>query len=91
MPKTRAKQGIDDKWGGRSNVSNIIVKQDIAGSLGYCVNGPITIGKPYFEGGMTTYAKKWKTAEIHKRKSAGVFHAEKKHQDCGAPPLQGEC
>ena len=26
MSKTRAKQGIDDKWGDHSNVSNTIVK-----------------------------------------------------------------
>ena len=50
----------------------------------------MTIGKSYFEGGMTNYAPKWKTAEIYKRKSAGWLQAEKKRNDCGAPPTQGE-
>ena len=67
-----------------------IVKQVIEGSLGYCANGPMTIGKSDFEGGMTIYAQKWKTAEIYKRKSAGGLHAEMKHQGCGAPPPQGK-
>ena len=40
---------------------------------------------------MTTYAQKWKRAEIYKRKSAGGLQAEKKKNDCGAPPPQGEC
>ena len=40
---------------------------------------------------MTTYAQKWKTSEIFKRKSEGGLHAEKKNQDCDAPPHQGEC
>ena len=35
--------------------------------------------------------KKRKTAEIYKRKSAGGLHAKNNHQDCGAPPPQGEC
>ena len=35
--------------------------------------------------------KKWKTAEVYKRKSAGGLHTEKNHHDCGAPPTQGEC
>ena len=67
-----------------------IVKQDTEGSLGHCVNGPMTIGKSDFEIGMNNYAQKWKTAETYKSKSAGGFHVEKKHHDCGAPPPQGE-
>ena len=90
MSKTRSKQGVEEKWGDRCNVSKTIVKQGFSGSLGYCANGPMTIGDSDFAGGMTTYAQKWKTAGIHKRKSAGGLHAEKKHQDCGAPPPQGE-
>ena len=39
-------------------MSNTIVKQGIEGSLGYCANGPMNIGKSDFDGGMTTYAKK---------------------------------
>ena len=39
---------------------------------------------------MTTYAQKCKTAEIRKRKSAGGLKSEKKNQDCGTPPPQGE-
>ena len=67
-------------------MSKNIVKQGIEGSLGYFANGPMAIGKSDFEGGMTTYAQKWKTAEIYTRKLAGGLHTEKKHQDCGAPP-----
>ena len=44
--------------GDRSNMSNTIVKQGIEGSLGYCANGPVTIGKSDFEVGMNTYAQK---------------------------------
>ena len=77
--------------GDHSNVFKTIVKQGIEGSLGYCTNGPITIGKSDFKGGMTTYAQKWKTDEICRRKSPGGLHVEKNHQDCGAPPPQGEC
>ena len=40
---------------------------------------------------MATYAQKWKTAEIFKRKSERGLHTENKHQDCGAPQPQGEC
>ena len=40
---------------------------------------------------MTTYAQKWKTTEIYKRKSAGRLHTEKKHQVYGAPPPKGDC
>ena len=50
--------------GGHYNVSKTIVRQGIDGSLGYCANGPMNIGKSDFEGGMTTYAQKWKTYEI---------------------------
>ena len=71
-------------------MSKTIVNQGIEVSLGYCANGPITIGKSDFEGGITTYAQKWKTAEICKRNSAGGLHAENKHQYCGVPPPQGE-
>ena len=39
----------------------------------------MTIGKYNFERGMTTYAKKWKRAEIYKRKSAGGLQAENKN------------
>ena len=91
MSKTRSNQGVEDKWGDQSSVSKTIVKQDIEVSLEYCANGPMTIGESYFEGGMTTYAQKWKTAEIYKRKSEGGLHAERKHQDCGAPPPQVGC
>ena len=86
MSKTSLKQGIEAILGDCSNVSKAITKQGIERSLGYCANGTMTIGKSYFEGGMTTYAQKWKTAEIYKRKSAGGLHTENKHQDCGAPP-----
>ena len=91
MSKTRLKQGIEKKWGDCSNVSKTVVKQGIEVDLGYCANGPMNIGKSDLKGGMNTYAQKLNTAEICKRRSAGVLHAEKKHQDCGAPPPQGEC
>ena len=90
MSKTRWKQGVKDKWGDISNVSRTIMKQGIEGNLGYYDNGPIAIGKSYFEGGMTNYAQKWETAEIFKRKSSQGLHTEKKHQNCGAPPPQGD-
>ena len=48
MPKTRPKQGIEEKWGYRSNVYKSIVKQGTEGNLGYCANGPMTNGKSYF-------------------------------------------
>ena len=91
MSKTRSKLGSEEKWGDCSNVSKTIVKQGIDKSLGYCAYGPMTFEKSDFEGGMTTYAQKWKKAEICKRKSSGGLQAEKKHQDCGTPPPQGEC
>ena len=59
-------------------------------SLGRGANGQMNIGKSNFEKGMTTYAQKWKRAEIYKSKSAGGLQAEKKRNDCGAPPTQGE-
>ena len=43
MSKTRPKQGIEQKWRDRSNVSKTIVKQGIEGSLVYCANGPIGV------------------------------------------------
>ena len=49
MSKTRSKQGIEEKWGDRSNVFKTIVKQDTEGSLGHCANVPMTIGKSDFE------------------------------------------
>ena len=67
------------------------MKEGIEGSLGYCANGPVTIGKSYFEIGMTTYAQKWKTAEIFKLHSAGGLHAKNKHYYFGFPPPQGKC
>ena len=56
-------------------MSKNIVKQGIEESLVYCANGSMAIGKSYFEGGKTIYAKKWKTAEIYKIKSAGGLHS----------------
>ena len=50
----------------------------------------MTIGKSNFEKGMTTYAQKWKRAEIYKSKSAGGLQAETKHHDCGSSPPQGK-
>ena len=53
MSKTRLKQGSEDKWGDRSNVSKTIVKQGLEGCLGYCDNMPMTIGQTdYEEGGL---------------------------------------
>ena len=91
MSETRPKQGIEEKWEDCSNVSKTIAKKGIEGILGYCTNGPMTIGKSDFERGMTTYVQKWKTAEIYKQKSERGLNAEKKHDDCGAPPHQGKC
>ena len=39
----------------------------------------MTIGKSSSKKGMTTYAQKWKTAEIYKRKSEGGFQEKKKN------------
>ena len=90
MSKTRSKQGIEEKWGDRSNVFKTIVKQDTEVNLEHCANGPMPIGKSDFEKGMATYAQKWKTDEIYKRKSAEGLQAEKKHHYCGAPQPQGK-
>ena len=49
MCKTRLKQGIEEKWQDCSNVSKIIVKQGIDGSLGYCANGPIGVSSPMYK------------------------------------------
>ena len=69
-----------------------IMKQGLEGCLVYHANAPITIGnKDYEEGGVATWAQKWNTANIRKRKPEGRLHAEKKQQDCGAPPPPGEC
>ena len=44
MYKTRLGQGIEEKGGDLSNVFKTIVEQGIEGGLGYCANGPMTIG-----------------------------------------------
>ena len=49
MSKTSSKQGIEEKRGYSSNVSNNIVNQGLEGGLGYCANVPMTIGKSNFE------------------------------------------
>ena len=46
MYKTMSKQGIEGKWGDRSNVFNTIVNQGIEVSLGYCANGRILVSSP---------------------------------------------
>ena len=74
MSKTSSKQGIEEKRGYSSNVSNNIVNQGLEGGLGYCANVPTTIGKSDFEGGVATCSQKWKTADICKRKIAGRLH-----------------
>ena len=51
----------------------------------------MTIGKSEFEGEVATCAQKWNTADIYKRKTSGMLHAEDNQQDCGTPPLPGEC
>ena len=66
------------------------MKQGVEGSLGYCANGAMTIGKSDFKGGMITYAQKWKTAEIHKRKSGGGVAHRKEASGFFCPPTQGE-
>ena len=90
MFKTRSKQGIEEKGGGHSNVSKNIVKQGLEGGLGYFSNVPMAIGNSEFEGGVDTCVHKWKTDDIYNRKPSGRLHAEKKQQDCGAPPHPGE-
>ena len=79
MSKTRLKQDIEEKWGDHSNLFKTIEKQDTERSLGLGANEKMTIGKSKFEKGMTTYAQKWKRAEIYKRKSAGGLKPEKKN------------
>ena len=71
MSKTRSKQDIEVKLGDDSNVFKTIEKQDTERSLVHFANGPMTVVKSNFERGMTTYAQKWKRAEIYKRQSAG--------------------
>ena len=92
MSVTRPKQGIEEEGGDFSNVSKTILKQGLEGCLGYCANVPMDTGKTECEeGGVATCAQQWKTADIRKRKPAGMLHAEKKQQDFGAPPPPGEC
>ena len=91
MSNTRSKQGIEQKGGGCSNVSQIIANQGLEGGLVYYANVPMTIGKSYFEGGVATCAQKWKTDDICKCNPEGRLHAEKKQQDFGSPPPPGEC
>ena len=90
MSVTRLKQGIKEEGVYCSNVYRTIVKQGLEGCLVYHTNVQMTIGNAdYEEGGVATCAQQWKTADIRKRKPAGRLHAEKKHQDCGAPPPPG--
>ena len=72
-------------------MSKTILKKGLEGSLGYCDNVTMTIGKSDFEGGVDNCAHKWKTAGICNHKTAGRLHAEMKQQYCGAPPPPGEC
>ena len=48
-------------------------------TLVHAANGERNIGKSGLKKGMTTYAQKWKRAEIYKRKSAGGLKAKKKN------------
>ena len=58
MSKTRLKQGSEDKWGDRSNVSKTIVKQGLEGCLVYCANVPMAIGNTdYDEVCMSTFVQ----------------------------------
>ena len=41
--KNMSKQGIEKKWGDRSNVLKTIVKQGIEGILVYCANGTMGV------------------------------------------------
>ena len=92
MSVTRSKQGIEDEGGDIYKVSKKIIKQVLGGCLGYLANAPMTTGNTYYEeGGVATCAQQCKTANIRKRNPAGRLHAEKKQQDCGAPPPPGEC
>ena len=90
ISKNSPKQDIEGKWGDLSNAFKTIERQGTEISLVHGANGQMTIGKHNFEKGMTTYAKKWKRAEIYKRKSAEGLQAKKKKHDCGTPPPQGK-
>ena len=91
MSVTRSNQGIKERRGNISNVSKTIDKQGLEGGVGYCANVLKNIGKTDFEGeGLDTCAQQWKTANIHKRKTSGMFHAENNQKGCGAPPPLGE-
>ena len=79
MSKTSLEKDIEVKWGDCSNVFKNIEKQYTERTLGHGANGQITIEKSSFKKDMTTYAKKWKRAEIYKRKSAGGLQAKKKN------------
>ena len=79
MSKTRSKKYIEVTWEDRSNVFKSIENQETERSLGHGANGKITIGKSNLKIGMTTYAQKWKRAEIYKHKSAGGFQEKKKN------------
>ena len=46
MSMTRPKQGIEDKWGDCSNITNNIVNQGTEVSLGYCGNGTMGVRSP---------------------------------------------
>ena len=63
--------------GNLSNVSKTIVKQGLKGCLVYCANVPITIENiDYEEGGVSTCAQQWNTANIRKRKPSVRFNTE---------------
>ena len=66
-------------------------KKGFEGGMGYCVNALKTIGNTDFEGEALAHcANPRKTANICKRKTAGMLHTENNQQDCGAPPPLGE-
>ena len=72
-------------------MSKTIEKQDLEEVMVYCANALKTIGKTEFEGeGVATCAHQWNTANICKQNTAGMLHAEKNPQDCGALPPLGE-
>ena len=79
MSKNRPNQDIEGKWGDLSNAFKTIERQGTEISLVHGANGQMTIGKSNFEKGMTTYAQKWKRAEIYKRKSTGGLQAKNKN------------
>ena len=73
-------------------MSKTIVKKGLEGCLEYRANVLISIGKTdYEEGVVATYAQQWKKADICKCKPKGRLYAEKKQQDCGAPPPPRKC